>query len=76
MNSFECEVCKTLIHDTSVGRITECEHYPFTELEPTPANKRSSFLQILAIYARDTNPVTKSVHRNILQDRINRTDLS
>lgn len=76
MNSFKCEHCKTLISDTPHGYITECEHYPMGKLEPQARNERSDFMRVLAEFARDTNAVTRSVHRDILKGRLDRNDVS
>jgi len=76
MSSFECEYCKTLIHDTPAGHITGCEHHPMEKLIPQQRNKRSDFLRILAELAREQNPVTRSVQRGILKERLDMGDLS
>jgi len=76
MSSFECEHCKAQILDTPHGYITECEHYPMEKLKPQPRNKRSDFLRVLAEFAREQNPITKSVQRDILKGRLERNDIS
>lgn len=76
MSSFNCPICKIAILDSPHGYITGCEHYPMEELKPLPTNEREDFLYVLARFARDTNPVTKSVHRDILKGRLDRDDVS
>jgi hypothetical protein len=62
MTSFNCGHC---------GAIN-----PLEKLEPKPRNKRTSFMRVLAEFARETNPVTRSVRRDILKGRLDRNDLS
>ena len=75
MSSFECPDCKTAIVDTPHGCITQCEHYPFEKLTPKLPNKRTDILRVLAEYVREKNPVTKSVMREILNNRLKSNEI-
>ena len=75
MSGFNCEHCNTPIIDSDHGYITECEHYPLEKLKPHPRNKRYDFMRVLAEFVRDDNPVTKSVHREILKGRLDKGEL-
>lgn len=76
MSSFECEKCRTLIHDSTLGYITGCEHYPIEKLKPQERHKRTDFPSLLAKYVRAENVGTKSVYKQILKSRIENGDLS
>ncbi len=74
--SFKCDQCRTLISYTPYGHITECEHHPLEPITVQTNGERSSFSLILAKFAREENPVTKSVYRDILRNRIDIGDIS
>lgn len=44
------------------------------QLKPWPQNERKPFLRILVELSQTDNPVTKSVRKSILKDRIDRGD--
>ena len=49
MSSFECEYCKTLIHDSPAGYITGCEHYPIERLNDRPIDPPDGCIEITGI---------------------------
>jgi len=69
MSSFTCEYCGTDIIDTDAGYITGCEHYPI-EKPVEHRHRRTSFLELLIEHQTHENPLTKSVTKQIIKNRV------